>query len=129
MEMTDTFKKELSRRVVNSSGSRDFVLPQKPKKMPNASISKRSTPIQVKGWLKSLNFSEITVESLGELNGAQIFTLSKDELRQICDAEGNLVFSKLQIQSNLNEQKSGQELNAVLALRKQKQSLGDVHAF
>ena len=74
--------------------------------MPNASISKRSTPNQVKGWLKagfgtcsilaifgkllkfqilekSLNFSEITVESLGELNGAQIFTLSKEELRQV----------------------------------------------
>lgn len=31
MEMTDTFKKELSRRV-NNTGSRDFVLPQKPKK-------------------------------------------------------------------------------------------------
>ena len=31
MEMTDTFKKELSRRVVNS-GSRDFVLPAKPSK-------------------------------------------------------------------------------------------------
>ena len=48
---------------------------------------------------------------------------------QICDNEGNLVFSKLQIQSNLNEQKSGQELNAVLALRKQKQLDGDIHAF
>jgi len=55
MEMTDTFKKELSRRVVNS-GSRDFVLPAKPKKMPNASISKRSTPNQVKGWLKAVPF-------------------------------------------------------------------------
>jgi len=80
-----------------------------------------------------LKFSEITVESLGELNGAQIFTLNKDELRQICDDEGNLVYSKLQIQQNLNEQKTGQELNAVLALRKQK-SVGDQlgeqqHAF
>ena len=109
-----------------------------------------------------MKFSEITVESLGELNGAQIFTLNKDELRQvslctcelwvttvemcrcdctciftiffkICDDEGNLVYSKLQIQQNLNEQKTGQELNAVLALRKQK-SVGDQlreqqHAF
>jgi epidermal growth factor receptor kinase substrate 8 len=78
----------------------------------------------VKKWLTSLKFSEITVESLGELNGAQIFTLNKDELRQICDDEGNLVYSKLRIQQNLNEQKTGQELNAVLALRKQK-SVGD----
>ena len=52
---------------------------------------------------------------------------------KICDDEGNLVYSKLQIQQNLNEQKTGQELNAVLALRKQK-SVGDQlgeqqHAF
>ena len=41
---------------------------------------------------KSLKFSEITVESLGELNGAQIFTLNKDELRQVlgCDRYDSL---------------------------------------
>jgi len=125
-EMTDTFKNELHRRVQGSSNAgREFVLPSKTRKLPDASISKRSSPKEVKLWLQSLKFSDITIESLGELNGAQIFTLSKDELRQICDSEGNLVFSKLQIQQNLNESKTGQELNAVLALRKQR-SIGEL---
>ncbi|CBY22742.1 unnamed protein product [Oikopleura dioica] len=118
----DGFKYELDNRVKNSNVNRQFKLPTRTKSIPSATITKKSAPREVKRWLQSSQFSDITVESLGDLNGAQIFSLTKDELRQICDHEGNVVYSKLMIQSNLNQQKgtfSTKELQAILSKRRQ----------
>lgn len=118
--MSSNFMEELNNRVKSSDHGRQFVLPKNINKIPDASISKKSNKSEVRKWLKSLNFNEVTIESLGDLTGAQIFTLTKDELRQICDDEGNLVYSKLQIQKNLNSTISSKELISVLGMRKEK---------
>jgi len=52
IQVTDTFKAELQRRVGNEANSREFVLPTKvQRKLPDASISKKSSSREVKKWL------------------------------------------------------------------------------
>lgn len=41
-----------------------------------------------------------TVEHLGILTGAQLFSLNREELKKVCGDEGNRVYSKITVEKN-----------------------------
>ncbi|XP_078583712.1 epidermal growth factor receptor kinase substrate 8-like isoform X28 [Branchiostoma floridae x Branchiostoma japonicum] len=87
---------------------------------PSISIDYDSTPEEVTKWLHSRGFSKLTVESLGVLTGAQLFTLTKDELKTVCYEEGQKVYSQITVQKSLLDQQGGNqsELQEMLKRRK-----------
>ncbi|XP_078583715.1 epidermal growth factor receptor kinase substrate 8-like isoform X31 [Branchiostoma floridae x Branchiostoma japonicum] len=76
---------------------------------PSISIDYDSTPEEVTKWLHSRGFSKLTVESLGVLTGAQLFTLTKDELKTVCYEEGQKVYSQITVQKSLLDQQGGNQ--------------------
>ena len=46
-------------------------------------LSGDSSPEEVTQWLISHNFSDLTIESLGALNGSQLFSLTKQDLIKV----------------------------------------------
>ncbi|XP_034060695.1 LOW QUALITY PROTEIN: epidermal growth factor receptor kinase substrate 8-like protein 2 [Gymnodraco acuticeps] len=74
-----------------------------------------STPEQVTAWLSAKGFSKPTIECLGILTGAQLFSLNKEELKAVCGDEGNRVNSQLTVQKELLEKSKGDtELQEVM---------------
>lgn len=74
-----------------------------------------SGPEEVHAWLRAKAFSARTVEHLGVLTGAQLFSLTKDELRTVCGDEGARVYSQLAVQkAALEDKKGGSELQELL---------------
>ncbi|XP_051781838.1 epidermal growth factor receptor kinase substrate 8 [Erpetoichthys calabaricus] len=61
-------------------------------------ISYDSSPDEVKMWLQSKGFSAMTINSLGVLTGAQLFSLNKDELKTVCPDDGARVYSQVMVQ-------------------------------
>ncbi|XP_028669520.1 epidermal growth factor receptor kinase substrate 8-like protein 1 [Erpetoichthys calabaricus] len=87
----------------------------------NVPLNYESNPSDVKNWLHAKGFSEITVNSLGILTGAQIFSLNKNELRTVCPEEGARVYSQIMVQKRLLEdQKLATELETVMNKQKKK---------
>ncbi|CAH1250304.1 EPS8 [Branchiostoma lanceolatum] len=76
---------------------------------PSISIDYDSTPEEVTKWLHSRSFSKLTVESLGVLTGAQLFSLTKDELKTVCYEEGQKVYSQITVQKSLLDQQGGNQ--------------------
>ncbi|NXM02163.1 ES8L2 protein, partial [Tyrannus savana] len=62
-----------------------------------------SSTEEVKAWLEAKSFSKETVEHLGILTGAQLFSLNREELKKVCGDEGNRVYSKITVEKNLLE--------------------------
>uniref|UniRef100_A0A670IDS7 Epidermal growth factor receptor kinase substrate 8-like protein 2 n=1 Tax=Podarcis muralis TaxID=64176 RepID=A0A670IDS7_PODMU len=58
---------------------------------------------EVKAWLEANSFSKGTVDHLGILTGAQLFSLNKEELKKVCGEEGARVYSKITVQKSLLE--------------------------
>ncbi|XP_061488574.1 epidermal growth factor receptor kinase substrate 8-like protein 3 isoform X2 [Rhineura floridana] len=54
-----------------------------------------STPAEVALWLRTKGFSKITVKSLSILNGRQLLSFSKEELKAVCPEEWTRVFFTL----------------------------------
>ncbi|XP_059843587.1 epidermal growth factor receptor kinase substrate 8a isoform X3 [Hypanus sabinus] len=82
-----------------------------------------STPEEVAEWLRSKGFSTVTVNSLGILSGAQLFSLNKDELRTVCPDEGARVYSQVTVQKAALEDKRGtSELEEIMKRRQEKLS-------
>ncbi|KAG8513794.1 Epidermal growth factor receptor kinase substrate 8 [Galemys pyrenaicus] len=104
--------------IGRSTAQKKFHVPRQ--NMPAINITYDSTPEDVKTWLQSKGFSPVTVNSLGVLNGAQLFSLSKDELRTVCP-EGARVFCQITVQKAALEDNSGSsELQEIMRRRQEK---------
>ncbi|MFT7806953.1 epidermal growth factor receptor kinase substrate 8-like protein 2 isoform X1 [Arapaima gigas] len=80
-----------------------------------------SSPEQVMTWLNSKNFSKPTVECLGILTGAQLFSLNKEELKAVCGDEGSRVYSQITVQkAQLEKSRGVSELQEVMRRQQEK---------
>ncbi|XP_043943214.1 epidermal growth factor receptor kinase substrate 8 [Protopterus annectens] len=80
-----------------------------------------SSQEDVRAWLEAKGFSAVTVNSLGVLTGAQLFSLNKDELRTVCPDDGARVYSQVTVQKAALEKNSGSsELQEIMRRRQEK---------
>uniref|UniRef100_H2ZNP1 SH3 domain-containing protein n=1 Tax=Ciona savignyi TaxID=51511 RepID=H2ZNP1_CIOSA len=109
------------RQRVSSQKPRNFKLPKKTGELISMILSKESSVEDVKSWLSSHGFSSLTIDSLSVLDGAQIFSLTKDELKMICDEEGSRVHSQLLVQKSMLSSASNgvSELDKIMQRRRQ----------
>ncbi|XP_008310374.1 epidermal growth factor receptor kinase substrate 8-like protein 2 isoform X2 [Cynoglossus semilaevis] len=76
---------------------------------------------QVTAWLTSKGFSKPTVECLGILTGAQLFSLNKDELKAVCGEEGGRVYCQVTVQkTQLESNKGDSELQEIMKRRQER---------
>lgn len=84
-------------------------------------LNEESSPSEVTAWLQAKGFNTVTVKSLGVLNGAQLFSLRKDEFKAVSSEEGARVYSQVMVQKALLEdEKKISELEAVMERQKKK---------
>ncbi|XP_030053735.1 epidermal growth factor receptor kinase substrate 8-like protein 1 [Microcaecilia unicolor] len=84
-------------------------------------LSDESSPAEVKAWLQAKGFSSLTVNSFGVLNGAQLFSLQKDEFKAVSPDEGARVYSQVMVQKSfLEDSRKISELEAVMEKQKKK---------
>lgn len=87
----------------------------------NVPLTFDSDAQEVSTWLNSKGFTKQTVECLGILTGAQLFSLNKEELKAVCGDEGPRVYSQVTVQKAQLEMSSGDsELQQVMRQRKEK---------
>ncbi|XP_073722538.1 epidermal growth factor receptor kinase substrate 8a isoform X10 [Misgurnus anguillicaudatus] len=87
---------------------------------PSVNVTYDSTPEEVTAWLQLKGFSAVTIDSLGVLTGAQLFSLNKDELKTVCPDDGARVYSQITVQKAALERSSGSELQEVMRRRQEK---------
>ncbi|XP_055226538.1 epidermal growth factor receptor kinase substrate 8-like protein 1 isoform X2 [Gorilla gorilla gorilla] len=88
---------------------------------PEPHLSPGSDASEVRAWLQAKGFSSGTVDALGVLTGAQLFSLQKEELRAVSPEEGARVYSQVTVQRALLEDKEKvSELEAVMEKQKKK---------
>ncbi|CAN9505709.1 unnamed protein product [Ophioblennius macclurei] len=84
-------------------------------------LNYHSPPSDVEAWLTAKGFSQPTIQSLGILTGAQLFSLNKDELRTVSPEEGARVYSQITVQKALLEDvRKSSELEDAMEKQKQK---------
>ncbi|XP_069564368.1 epidermal growth factor receptor kinase substrate 8-like protein 2 isoform X3 [Brachyistius frenatus] len=80
-----------------------------------------SKPEQVTTWLSAKGFAKQTVECLGILTGAQLFSLNKEELKAVCGDEGGRVYCQATVQKAQLEKSSGDsELQEIMKRRQER---------
>ncbi|XP_028814973.1 epidermal growth factor receptor kinase substrate 8-like protein 2 [Denticeps clupeoides] len=80
-----------------------------------------SQPAQVSAWLSAKGFSKPTVDCLGILTGAQLFSLNKEELKAVCGDEGSRVYSQITVQKVQLEKSCGDsELQEIMKRQQEK---------
>ncbi|CAD7692159.1 unnamed protein product [Nyctereutes procyonoides] len=88
---------------------------------PEPQLSPHSDTSEVRTWLQAKGFRLGTVEALGVLTGAQLFSLQKEELQAVSPEEGARVYSQVTVQRALLEDKEKvSELEAVMEKQKKK---------
>ncbi|XP_062849513.1 epidermal growth factor receptor kinase substrate 8-like protein 2 isoform X2 [Trichomycterus rosablanca] len=89
----------------------------------SASIPLRfdSSSAVVTVWLQSKGFSKATVDCLGILSGAQLFSLNKEELKAVCGDEGARVYSQITVQkAQLEKSQGDSELQEIMRKQQEK---------
>ncbi|XP_023805254.1 epidermal growth factor receptor kinase substrate 8-like protein 1 isoform X1 [Oryzias latipes] len=115
---------ELLQRLTNGKANlnKPLVIPRSSET--SVPLDYHSPPEEVTEWLRGKGFSEPTVKCLGVLTGAQLFSLTKDELREVIPEEGTRVYSQLTVQKALLEDaRRATELEAVMEKQKMKVDL------
>ncbi|XP_063062425.1 epidermal growth factor receptor kinase substrate 8 [Engraulis encrasicolus] len=84
-------------------------------------LTDQSEAWEVKTWLNAKGFSKMTVSCLGILSGAQLFSLTKDELKAVCGDEGSRVYSQVTVQKTQLEQFQGTTELEVIMRRRQEE--------
>ncbi|XP_027029029.1 epidermal growth factor receptor kinase substrate 8-like protein 2 isoform X2 [Tachysurus fulvidraco] len=80
-----------------------------------------SSPAEVTAWLQAKDFSKPTVDCLGILTGAQLFSLNKEELKAVCGHEGSRVYSQITVQKSQLERSQGDsELQEIMRKQMEK---------
>ncbi|RMC02722.1 hypothetical protein DUI87_19911 [Hirundo rustica rustica] len=104
--------------IGRTAAQRKFHVPRP--NIPVVNITYDSSPEDVKAWLQSKGFNPVTVNSLGVLTGAQLFSLNKEELRTVCP-EGSRVYIQITVQKSALEANSGSsELQEIMRRRQEK---------
>uniref|UniRef100_A0A3P8PSZ7 Epidermal growth factor receptor kinase substrate 8-like protein 2 n=1 Tax=Astatotilapia calliptera TaxID=8154 RepID=A0A3P8PSZ7_ASTCA len=91
------FFEELLTKINNKQPPRKLHV-ERPSASAQVLLKSSSKPEQVTAWLNSKGFSKSTVDCLGILTGAQLFSLNKEELKAVCGDEGSRVFSLVTVQ-------------------------------
>ncbi|XP_025019010.1 epidermal growth factor receptor kinase substrate 8 isoform X1 [Python bivittatus] len=104
--------------IGRSAAQKKFHVPRS--SAPAVNINYESSPEDIKVWLQAKGFNPVTVNSLGVLTGAQLFSLNKDELKSVCP-EGARVYSQITVQKATLEEASGSsELQEIMKRRQEK---------
>ncbi|XP_036381124.1 epidermal growth factor receptor kinase substrate 8-like protein 1 [Megalops cyprinoides] len=124
MDKVMVINDELLQRLTNGKANiaRPLVIPRSTDT--SVPLDYHSLPSEVEEWLRGKGFSEPTVQCLGVLTGAQLFSLNKDELRAVTPDEGARVYSQIMVQKALLEDAhKATELEAVMEKQKMKVDL------
>ncbi|KAJ3612340.1 hypothetical protein NHX12_020616 [Muraenolepis orangiensis] len=95
----------MHRLTLGRSTNKKLPLPSRGASSPAINITYDSPPDDVKSWLELKGFSAVTINSLGVLTGAQLFSLNKEELKTVCPDDGARVFSQVTVQKAALEEK------------------------
>ncbi|XP_008937834.1 PREDICTED: epidermal growth factor receptor kinase substrate 8-like protein 2, partial [Merops nubicus] len=118
----DELNDELLKKITNNKIQplqRNFKV-EKPQEV-FVPLTFESNTEEVKAWLEAKSFSKETVEHLGILTGAQLFSLNREELKKVCGDEGNRVYSKITVEKNQLEKSRGEsELQEIMKRRQER---------
>ncbi|XP_043915066.1 epidermal growth factor receptor kinase substrate 8-like protein 2 [Protopterus annectens] len=122
IQQMDNLNEELAIKIAiskNHPGQRNFRIEKNPQTQ--APLSFDSGPDEVKAWMEAKGFSRLTVNQLGILTAAQLFSLNKEELKRVCGEEGARVYSQITVQRSQIEKNQGDsELQEIMRRRQEK---------
>ncbi|XP_062433635.1 epidermal growth factor receptor kinase substrate 8-like protein 2 isoform X3 [Rhea pennata] len=122
MHQMDELNDELLKKITNSKiqpPQRNFKVEKHQQVL--VPLTFESSAEEVKAWLEAKSFSKGTVDHLGILTGAQLFSLNRDELKKVCGDEGNRVYSKITVEKNQLEKNRGEsELQEIMKRRQER---------
>nr|XP_046198917.1 epidermal growth factor receptor kinase substrate 8-like protein 2 [Oncorhynchus gorbuscha] len=123
-EVNDELLKRITTNKSNPPG-RNFRVERPSDSSSSPPLTLDSSPPQVTAWLNAKGFSKPTVECLGNLTGAQLFSLNKEELKAVCGDEGARVYSQTTVQKAQLEKNNGNsELQEIMRRRQEKIDAG-----
>ncbi|KAI5100326.1 epidermal growth factor receptor kinase substrate 8-like protein 2 isoform X1, partial [Silurus meridionalis] len=122
IQQMDEVNDELLKKITSSKNqpaTRNFKVERH--SGPAVSLKLDSTPAEVTAWLHTKYFSKATVDCLGILSGAQLFSLNKEELKAVCGYEGSRVYSQITVQkSQLEKSQGDSELQEIMRKQQEK---------
>ncbi|XP_075043928.1 epidermal growth factor receptor kinase substrate 8-like protein 2 isoform X2 [Mixophyes fleayi] len=116
----DEVNDELLKKITHQQpAKRNFAAPKT--QQVHVPLTFQSDTEEVKAWLEAKGFTKGTSAQLGILNGAQLFSLNKEELKKVCGEEGARVYSQLAVQKSQLEKSQGEsELQEIMKRRQEK---------